>query len=403
MALVEKLVPIGHRIFRTGLSGPAVPLARRNFVANGRRLARSLAGIGFAALLMMVELGLQSGFVESSLALLRRLDGELMLMSSAKYQFVNPEPFSRRQLYAARGVSGVASVRPFYVQRTSWKNPQDLKLTLVMVFAFDPEQPVLVFPEIDAHLDALRQPDTILADRRAREAVGHVSDGIETELARRKVTVVGTFSLGPDFFSDGNVIMSDRNFFKLFGIGSADSAEFPDVEIGVVKVQPGFKVLDVQRALAAAMPENVAVRTKSDLIAMEAQFHDEVTAVGPLFWIGTLVGFAVGMLISYQILFSELSDQLSQYATLKAMGYQNRYLVKVVLEQAVLYALLGYIPAWLLAHVVFYIIGEMALMPMSVSFSLTAISLGLTVLMCVGSALIAVRRVIAADPAELFR
>jgi putative ABC transport system permease protein len=109
------------------------------------------------------------------------------------------------------------------------------------------------------------------------------------------------------------------------------------------------------------------------------------------------------MLISYQILFSELSDQLSQYATLKAMGYQNRYLVKVVLEQAVLYALLGYIPAWLLAHVVFYIIGEMALMPMSVSFSLTAISLGLTVLMCVGSALIAVRRVIAADPAELFR
>jgi putative ABC transport system permease protein len=122
-----------------------------------------------------------------------------------------------------------------------------------------------------------------------------------------------------------------------------------------------------------------------------------------LFWIGTLVGFAVGMLISYQILFSELSDQLSQYATLKAMGYQNRYLVKVVLEQAVLYALLGYIPAWLLAHVVFYIIGEMALMPMSVSFSLTAISLGLTVLMCVGSALIAVRRVIAADPAELFR
>ena len=135
MALVEKLLPIGHRIFRTRLGAPAVPLARRNFVANGRRLARSLAGIGFAALLMMVELGLQSGFVESSLALLRRLDGELMLMSSAKYQFVNPEPFSRRQLYAARGVSGVASVRPFYVQRTSWKNPQDLKLTLVMVFA----------------------------------------------------------------------------------------------------------------------------------------------------------------------------------------------------------------------------------------------------------------------------
>jgi putative ABC transport system permease protein len=403
MALVEKIATTGYRIVRTGLSGSAVPLARRNFVANGRRLVRSLAGIAFAALLMMVELGLQSGFVESSLAILRRLDGELMLMSSAKYQFVNSEPFSRRQLYAARGVSGVASVRPLYIQRGIWKNPKDLKLTLVMVFAFDPDQPVFLFPEINAHLDALRQPDTIMVDRRARDAVGPVSEGTETELSRRKVTVVGTFQLGPDFFSDGNVIMSDRNFFKLFGVGSADPAELPDVEIGVVKVLLGYAVPDVQRAIAAAMPENVEILTTSELIAREAQFHDELTAVGPMFWIGTVVGFAVGMLISYQILFSELSDQTSQYATLKAMGYENRYLVKVVLQQAVFYALLGYIPAWLLSHLVFYMISEMALMPMSVSFSLTIISLGLTVVMCVVSAMIAVRRVIAADPAELFR
>jgi putative ABC transport system permease protein len=349
---------------------------------------------------MMVELGLKAGFIESSLSILRGLDGDIMLTSSAKYQFVNPTPFSRRQLYEARGVSGVASVRPLYVQRGIWKNPQDLKLTSVMVYAFDPDQPVFLFPEINSHLDALRQADTIMADRRAREAVGVVREDTETELSRRKVTVVGTLSLGPDFFSDGNVFMSDRNFFKFFGAGSAD---LPDVEIGVVKVLSGYAVPDVQRALAAAMPENVTVLAKSALIAQEAQFHDEVTAVGPMFLIGTLVGFAVGMLISYQILFSELSDQLSQYATLKAMGYQNRYLVKVVLQQAALYALLGYIPAWLLGHIVFYIVGEMALMPMRMSFSLTAISLGLTMVMCIVSALIAVRRVIATDPAELFR
>jgi putative ABC transport system permease protein len=99
--------------------------------------------------------------------------------------------------------------------------------------------------------------------------------------------------------------------------------------------------------------------------------------------------------------FSELSDQLSQYATLKAMGYQNRYLVKVVLQQAAFYALLGYIPAWLLSNV--YTVGDTALMPMRMSFSLTAISLGLTVVMCITSAMFAVRRMIAADPAELFR
>jgi len=403
MALVEKLATTGYRIFRRGLSGSAVPLARRNFVANRRRLVRSLTGIAFAALLMMVELGIKTGFVESSLSILRRLDSDIMLISSAKYQFISPAPFSRRQLHDARAVSGVASVRPLYVQRGIWKNPQDLKLNTVMVFAFDPDQPVFLIPEINAHLDALRRPDTIMVDRRAREAVGIANEGTETELSRRKVTVVGTFWLGPDFFSMGNVIMSDRDFFKFFGAGSADTAELPDVEIGVVKVLPGYELPDVQHAIAATMPENVAVLTKSELIAKEAQFHDEVTAVGPLFWVGTLIGFAVGMLISYQILFSELSDQLSQYATLKAMGYQNGYLVKMVLQQAVFYALLGYIPAWLLSNVVFYIVGDMALMPMRMSFSLTAISLGLTVVMCIISAMIAVRRVIAADPAELFR
>ena len=400
MALVEKLTPMHRQLFRIGLGRSAVPLARRNFLANGRRLARSLAGIAFAALLMMVELGLKDGFVESAVAIMRHLDGDIMLISSAKYQFVSPAAFSRRQLHEARGVTGVASARPLYEQRGVWKNPQNLKLTSVMIFAFDPDQPVLLIPEINVHLDALRQPDTILVDRRAREAVGLASDGTETELSRRNVKVVGTFLLGPDFFSDGTIIMSDRNFFSFFGGGSA---ELPEAEIGVVKVLPGFDVREVQRAIAAAMPENVVVLTKSELIDKEAKFHSEITAVGPVFEIGTLVGFAVGMLISYQILFSELSDQLSQYATLKAMGYQNRYLIKVVLQQAVFYAILGYIPAWLLSYVAFYIMGEMALMPMRVSFSLTAISLGLTVVMCIVSAMIAVRRVIAADPAELFR
>src|SRR4051794_32524120 len=109
-------------------AGRRVPLARRNLLATWRRHARSLAGIAFAALLMMVEVGLDTGFVESSLATMRRLNGEIMVISTAKYQFDSPAPFPRRQLYEARGVAGVASARPLYVQRGLWKNPQDQKL-----------------------------------------------------------------------------------------------------------------------------------------------------------------------------------------------------------------------------------------------------------------------------------
>jgi putative ABC transport system permease protein len=117
---------------------------------------------------------------------------------------------------------------------------------------------------------------------------------------------------------------------------------------------------------------------------------------------GTVVGFVVGLLISYQIIYTDLSDQLPQYATLKGMGYQTSYLVRVVIEQAALSGLAGYVPAWALCLVVYWVIGALALLPLHMTWQLTLLSLGLTLGMCMVSALLAIRRVIAADPAEVF-
>jgi putative ABC transport system permease protein len=384
----------------------SVPLARRNLLANTPRLIRSVSGIAFAVLLMIVELGFQSGYLESMIMNIRALDGDIMLISSAKYQVDRISPFSRRQLYEARAVPGVASARPLYIDRISpiWKNPQDHQLFRITAYGFDPDQPVFLFPLASPNLEALRQPDTVMVDRRARSFLGEASEGTETELARRQIRVVGTFELGPNFYSDGNVIMSDRNFFKFFGArGGSTNTDLPDIEIGAVKVLPQFKVADVKAGLRAALPPNVAVLTKAELVDQETQYNAKVSPVGPIFAIGTLIGFAVGIMISYQILFSELSDQRSQYATLKAMGYRNGYLVKVVLQQAICYALIGYGPAWVLSFLALRAIGELVLLPAGIPFSLTITTLAMTVAMCTLSALIAVRRVISADPAELFR
>ena len=381
-----------------------VPLARRNLLADRRRLLRALAGIAFAVLLMMVELGFRTAFIGSMLLPIQQLDGDLMLLSSTKYEFDRKAPFPRRLFYEARAVPGIASVRPLYLERKTavWKNPQTLELFGIQVFGFDPDQPVFLLPEVAANLEALRQPDTVMIDRRARSNMGYASAGLRTELSRRNIQVVGTFRLGPNFFSDGTVIMSDRNFFKLFGVQSPNSTELPDVEIGVIKVSPGQRTLDVQHALRAALPGSVMILTKAELIDREARFHMQVSPVGPIFNVGTLVGFAVGILICYQILFSELSDQLSQYATLKAMGYYNTFVVKVVLQQAVFYAVLAYIVAWTACYLIFRVVGEIALIPLHMSVGLTVTSLVLALIMCVGAALIAVRRAIATDPAGLF-
>jgi putative ABC transport system permease protein len=383
----------------------SVPLARRNLLANTPRLIRSVSGIAFAVLLMIVELGFRDGFLESMVMNLRALDGDIMLISSAKYQVDRIAPFSRRQLYEARAVAGVASASPLYIERLRpiWKNPQDQRLYRITAYGLDPDHPVFLFPDLAAKHEALRQPDTVMFDRRARSFLGEANAGTETELARRHITVVGTFELGPNFFSDGNVIMSDRNFFKFFGArGAVKDADLPDIEIGAVKVLPQFKVADVKASLRAALPPNVAVLTKAELVDEEKAYNVKVSPIGPIFNIGTIIGLAVGMMISYQILFSELSDQRSQYATLKAMGYRNHYLVKVVLQQAVFYALIGYGPAWILSFLALRAIGEIALLPLGITFALTLTTLAMTVVMCTVSALIAVRRVISADPAELF-
>lgn len=381
-----------------------VPLAWRNIMADRRRLLRSTSGIMFAALLMLLQLGFRGAFLDSALQIIHGIDGDIFLTSATKFRFGRKDPFSRRELYEARAVEGVESARPIYAEWTTslWKNPQTKKTYTAQVLGFDPDQPVFRFPEVAAHLQELRQPDTALSDRRARRFHGLAPAGTVTELARRQLRIVGDFSLGPDFTTDGTVIMSDRNFAKFFAPAKWAEGELPDVEFGIVKVKPGYSVEQVQHNLQAALPASIAARTKIEQLQLETTFQNSVSPVGPIFMLGTAIGFIVGMMISYQILYTDLSDQLPQYATLKAIGYQNSYLVRVVLTQAAFYAVCGFVPACLIGTFLYYVLGEIALLPMRMTAGIALGTFALTLGMCLLSGVLAVRRVLAADPAEVF-
>jgi putative ABC transport system permease protein len=384
-----------------GFHPGSVPLARRNLLANKPRLLRSAGGIGFAVLLMLMQLGFEQAFFASSLEVIRRLDGDILIQSIHKYQFATRDPFPRSNLDAARKVQGVASARPLYADWFDffWKNPFDSKVFLVRAFAFDPDEPIFSFSEVNANREKLKEANSVLIDRRGRRFLGMDRDPSEAELNATKVKVVGSFALGPDFQSDGTVIMSDRSFAGLLS-GSAGNPS--EVDLGVIKVHSGEDPAAVQQALRKALPDTIRVFTKPELIEFERKFQADVSSAGPIFAMGTIVGFVVGMLISYQVTYTDLSDQLPQYATLKAMGYRSGYLLRVVLEQAAFNALAGWIPAWLLAIVLYYAIGQLALLPLRMSLYVTLLSLGLTLGMCLVSAALAVKRVIKADPAEVF-
>jgi putative ABC transport system permease protein len=376
----------------------SVPLAWRNLVANKPRLLRSAGGIGFAVLLMLMQLGFEQAFFDSSLEVIRALDGDILIQSIHKYQFATRDPFPQADHDTARKVPGVASVRPLYADWFDffWKNPSDGKVFLVRAFGFEPDQPVFLYPDVNANREKLKEANTVLVDRRARRFLGMDSGVTESELNGIKVKIVGSFALGPDFQSDGTVMMSDRTFMSLLR-GAA-----PGIDIGVVKVRPGDDPAAVQQALKKALPDTMAVFTKPELIEFERKFQAAISSAGPIFAMGTIVGFVVGMLISYQITYTDVADQLPQYATLKAIGYRTGYLLRVVLEQAAFNALAGWVPAVLVSILLYRVIGKVALLPLHMTAKIVLVSLGLTLGMCLISAAIAVRRVIKADPAEVF-
>ena len=141
----------GHWVRRAAVT-PTVPLAWRNLVADKRRLLRSTSGVSFAVLLMLIQLGFRSAFLDSALAVIQHIDGDIFITSATKFRFGRKDPFSYRQLYAARAVEGVKWVRPIYGEWlvSAWKTAQTHKIYNVQVLAFDPLQPVFLFPEVTA-------------------------------------------------------------------------------------------------------------------------------------------------------------------------------------------------------------------------------------------------------------
>jgi len=386
---------------RWHLAPSRVPLAWRNLVADRWRLLRAGAGIAFAVLLMLVQLGFERGFFTASLNAVAMLDGDLFVINASKYRFGTRNPFAPGDLETMRAVSGVAGVAPLYADWMDffWTSPVDNKPHLVRVFAVDPDAPpVFSLPGIADQQALLKTDDTVLIDSRARHFLGMDGPITEAKLFGATVKVVGKFALGPDFMSDGTVVTSADTFAKYF---RTPPAALP-VETAVIRLKPGEDVAAAQRRVAAALPPSLRVLTKSEIVAFERDFQAKLSSAAPIFWLGTMVGFIVGTLISYQIIYTELMDRLPQYATLKGIGYGNGYLIGSVLRQALLTGVAGYIPAWLLCLVVYKIVGDIALLPLAMTLQLTLISLGLTLGMCLLAALLAVRRVIAADPAEVF-
>jgi putative ABC transport system permease protein len=278
----------------------------------------------------------------------------------------------------------------------------------VRVIAYNPDDPVLPLPEILAQRQALKLPDTALIDRRARAELGPRQTGVVTELADRQVRIVGTFSLGTDFAAgNGNLLMSDQNFLRYFANRGPeeDQRSFATADIGLIKLAPGVSPDAMVDLLRQRLPQDVLVLPKygpEGFIQRERRYWEQNTNIGFVFSLLTAMGFVVGIILVYQILYTDVADHWSEYATLKAMGYTNRFLLIVVMQEAAMLSVLGFIPG-LLASLILYRLGADIT---GLLFNLTlgrAVNLYiLTFMMCLLAGSLAVRKVQRTDPAEVF-
>lgn len=381
-------------------------LAWRNATSDRRRLYRAATGIGLATMLILVQLGFREAFLESALTIFRAIDGDLVILSTTRYQLGQRETFPRQRIYQALAVPEVQSATPMYFEwsNSRWRSPVEDKAYLIRVVAVDPNNPALNLEGITKNRVALTQSGNAMMDRRGRRFLGEIVPGLVSQLNGRGIRIVATFPMGPDFTVDGTLVMSERNYLTYFGDSASGGVEKlrAQVDYGIVKLQSGADIDKVQAALRTLLPRDVDILSRDQLIALEAAFQETVSPTGAIFGLGALIGLFVGMLIAYQILFTEISDRRAQFATLKAIGYRPRYILGVIVRQSLLYGIAGFVPALLASWAAFAAIDRGFLIPMRISVSIFVATFVMVLIICVVAGLMAARRALTADPAEVF-
>jgi putative ABC transport system permease protein len=384
-----------------------IPIAWRNLVENPVRLAASIAGVAFAVVLMFLENGFRNALLDNMVAVARSLNGDLLVTHRSRYILSQAMPFPASRLELIAGVAGVESVHRFYLDvQTSrrWRDPATGRSRPIRVLAYDPRDDLLTLPEVRAQRSLWDVPETALADRRSKRSVyGPIGPGLESELSGRRIRIVGLFTLGTDFRSNGTLLLSERNYLTYNPRRNPGGLGDRLIDLGVVRVDSDVSLPEMQEKLARRLPPDCIVLTKDQLLRKEQHFWARVTPVGVVFDIGVVMGFLVGLAVCYQILFSEIHDRLGQFATLKAMGYGESRLLGVIVAEGLWLAALGFVVGWAVSAVLYALLGQLTGMNLVWRLDQVLWILAITIAMCVLAGWLAGRRLRTVDPAELFR
>jgi putative ABC transport system permease protein len=382
------------------------PLAFHNLRHNLVRSAVAIVGVTFAVVLRFMQRGLLEAVKASATVFYDALDFDICIHSRDYDYFSDPRTFPRSRLTMARETPGVAAAAGLWVGMLGWRSPASGEARAVLVLGLPPNEPVYRIRAMRLLVrEMLAQPRAILVDSLTRHDYGPRSGarfgqadiGQKIEINGRQMTIAGIFTQGTGLSAGGAALMSERDFLRVLPQMPADC-----VSLGLVRVARGHDVEQVARALRQRLPDDVEVETRGEILASDVHHWVRETNYGLIFQSGVLVAFVVGTAIVYQVLASEVSSLIREYATLKAMGYSNGFLASVMVQQALLVALLAFAVGALLAEALYEVTRAGARIPIYMTPGNLLLVLLLTVVLCITSGLAAIRKAFHADPADLF-
>jgi putative ABC transport system permease protein len=403
------------------------PLAWKNLTHNKVRTAVALAGVGFAVILIFMQMGFKGAVRKTATQIYDALDFDLMLRSPEYLHLTLPGSFPRERVYQAASLPEVEKARPFYMGISEWQAPQPPDATpgewdgdwrSIICMGTDPSDPAFTRDDLKREAAKLTDGRFLLIDSKSKPEYGPKNGvqfgpediGVETVLSGGPVRIVGVVELGTGLASNGACIVSIAGFTR-----AVYWQPFDQVNFGLLKLKPGVNADLIKRALdavvgapqltgvASANPADVEVLTRDEVNKREEYRWVEQTPLGKIFSLGVWVAVFVGIAIVYQVLSTDIANMMGEYATLKAMGYTNRYLTAVVLEQATLLAVMGYVPSLVVSWGLYLLVGAQSGLPMIMTASIAGLVLVLAVVMCTVSGALALRKLFQADPADLFK
>ena len=380
-----------------------IPLASLMLIRQPVRLAVALAGISFAGILMFMQLGFRDGLFDASVTVHRLFDADIVLISPRSTSSVSMAGFPRRRLIQAMAAPEVEGITPVHWNLLLWRNPETLGTRSILALGFEPNHPLFTDPTLAAKAKLLTQKGRVLFDEKSRAEFGPVAQWfregrtVESEIAGKRVRVADLIGLGASFGADGNLLTSSETFLDLIPNTPSGS-----IEVGLVRLKDGSDAEQVAQRLQSQLPDDVTVLTKQGFIDFEQNYWRTSTSIGFIFTLGAAMGFVVGCVIVYQVLYSDVSDHLPEYATLMAMGYKLNSLLGVVVREGLLLALFGYLPAYAAGQGLYLLVRNATQLPVGMNTVRAVSVFSMILIMCMLSAGLAMRRLVDADPAEIF-